>query len=138
MKLTLIIAVLAILWVGMILAIGMEGVVKFSTPTLTKPVAFDVGRVVFAAFNKVQVALLLAIVVCAFFASLSIWDNLLIASLTVILLLQVLWLFPGLSERVDLILNNVKPPPTYKHGLYGFLEIVKLALLFVLGMRLIR
>jgi hypothetical protein len=137
MKIKLIIAVLAILWVGMILAIGMESVVKFQTPTLIKSVGFDVGRTVFSAFNKVQVIVLIAIIICTFFAGLSSSNNCLIAIITFILLLQVFWLFPELSHRVDLILNNIKPNPTYKHGLYGFLEIAKLALLFILGIRLI-
>lgn len=137
MKLKLVIAVLAILWVGMILAIGMESVVKFKTPTLTKPVAFDVGRVVFGAFNKAQMAILLVMIVCTFFAALLPLDKGLIATIALILLLQIIWLFPELSHRVDLILNNSKPSPTYKHGLYGFLEIAKLWLLFVLGIRLI-
>lgn len=137
MKLKLVLAVLAILWVGMILAIGMESVVKFQTPTLTKPVAFDVGRTVFSMFNKIQVVMLVLMIICAFFAALLPLDKGLIAAITLILLLQVFWLFPELGQRVDLILNNIKPEPTYKHGLYGFFEIAKLLLLFVLGIRLI-
>lgn len=63
MKLNLAIGILASIWIGMILAIGMESIVKFSAPTLTKPVAFDVGRVVFSAFNKAQLLLLGVMVV---------------------------------------------------------------------------
>ncbi len=137
MKLTLFIAVIAILWIGMILAIGMESVVKFHTPTLTKPVAFDVGRTVFSAFNKVQLGLLVLIIVGTMMAGSGFFDKMLAIGLLAVLVLQIFWLFPDLSQRVDLILSGTKPPATYKHGLYGLLELAKLALLVILAWRLL-
>ena len=136
MKINLIIAVVALIWVGMILAIGMESVVKFNTPTLTKPIGFDVGRTVFAAFNKAQLGLLIIIIISLLFSYLTFVDKSLIAFITLILVLQIFWLFPALSQRVDLILSGIKPAPTYMHGFYGALEIAKLILLFILGLRL--
>jgi len=58
MKLKIMIGMLTVFWIGMIFAIGMESIVKFNTPTLTKAVGFDVGRTVFSAFNKAQALLL--------------------------------------------------------------------------------
>jgi len=137
MKIKLIVAMIAIFWIGMICAIGMESIVKFSTPTLTKAVGFDVGRTVFSAFNKVQAVMLALLVAGAIFGALTTLDKAIIAVIAVILLLQVFWLFPELSQRVDMILSGIKPPPTYKHGLYGLLEMGKLLLLAGLGIKLI-
>lgn len=137
MKLKLMIAVIAILWAGMLLAIGMESVVKFATPSLTKPVGFDVGRTVFGAFNKVQIVLLLFIFIGMMLVTLQTLDKFLIYAIAVILLLQVFWLFPILSSRVDVILAGNKPAPSFIHGLYGLMEVMKLCCLSVLGLHLV-
>ncbi len=137
MKLKLVISALAILWIGMIIAIGMESIVKFSTPLLSKPVGFDVGRVVFEAFNKLQGALLVSLLVLAFFARVTTWDKILLGCLSAIFLVQVFWLFPELSQRVELILTGIAPPPTYKHLLYGILELLKLTILTAIGLQIL-
>ena len=128
----------ALVWVGMMLAIGMESIVKFNAPTLTKPVGFDVGRTVFGVFNYLQLGLLAIVVNCAFFVQIDLLKKILIASAGISLCLQVFWLFPELSQRVDLILKGIKPPPTYQHALYGMLEIFKLAVLSLFGILLLR
>ena len=137
MKLNVIIAVLAILWVGMIMGIGMESIVKFNTPTLTKPVALDVGRTVFGAFNKAQIGLFILMAVVAMFAGLSRLDVTLMAVIALTVILQVVWLFPILSQHVDVVLAGNKPPANYYHALYGTLEIIKLIGLVLLGIKLL-
>src|SRR3990167_8657333 len=129
MKIKMIIALIAILWVGMILAIGMESIVKFNTPSLSKAVAFDVGRTVFSAFNKVQCLLLLILIVGMMIGPFSTVDRVVVAVIAIVLALQALWLFPHLSQRVDIILAGNKPSPTYQHSLYGILELIKFSLL---------
>jgi len=133
MKIKLMVSIIFFLWIGMILAIGMESVVKFQTPTLTKLVAFDVGRTVFNAFNKVQMLLLGFVIAGACFGHVSRFVVILIFGLGVTLLLQIFWLFPELSQRVDMLLNGMTPPASYKHALYGILEVIKLIFLIVLG-----
>lgn len=131
------VGLLAMIWLGMILAIGLESMVKFSTPTLTKLVAFDVGRVVFAAFNKVQLIMVALMFILSCYTK--IYKPLLVVLivLSFILFLQLFWLFPELSHRVDLLFSGINPPPTYKHGLYGMLEIIKAILLLLLGGKLL-
>lgn len=131
------VAIVAILWVGMILGIGLESIVKFNTPTLTKPVAFDVGRTVFNAFNKAQLVLLVLLVVSAFVARVTPVYQAGIAVVAVIVILQTIWLFPVLSQRVDIILAGNTPASTYHHAVYGLLEVSKLLLLSALGLRLL-
>lgn len=137
MKINLMVAIIVFLWIGMILAIGMESIVKFQTPTLTKLVAFDVGRTVFNAFNKVQLFLLALVILGVCFGRVSKVEMALTSGLAVTLLLQIFWLFPELNQRVDMLFNGVTPPASYKHALYGMLEVVKLVLLVVAGFMLL-
>lgn len=129
---------IAVLWVGMILAIGMESVVKFSTPSLSKIIAFDLGRVVFSAFNKLQLVLLLFMMAIAFFSRLTLWEKIGLIVITIIMIFQVWWLFPILSNRVDLLLSGIQPPTTYIHAFYSTLEIIKVLTLLFLGVQLLR
>ena len=138
MNFKLITAVIAILWVGMLLAIDFGAVAKFATPSLTKPVAFDVGRVVFGAFNKVQIVMLFILVFSALMATIAPIDRALIAAVAAIFLLQLLWLFPILSHQVAVILQGRAISRGYEHHLYGVFEIAKILSLFILGIRLLR
>jgi len=137
-KLNTLMAIMVILWVGMLLAIDFAAIVKFSTPSLSRPVAFDVGRVVFSAFNKVQLCLMLAVLASALFAGLASIDNSLIAMVFIVLMLQVFWLFPGLSHQVDVALSGMHTPRSYQHHLYGVFEVTKIISLFILGIRLLK
>lgn len=137
MKLTFLLGLIVIIWVGMILGIGMESIVKFNTLTLTKPVGFDVGRVVFGAFNKVQAILLVVLIIGAFLTPIKPLNQCILGMIAIILFLQMVWLFPELSARVDLILQGKTPSPTRLHAYYSVLEISKLTLLLILGVRLL-
>eukprot|EP00195_Chlamydomonas_chlamydogama_P002337 CAMPEP_0202921086 /NCGR_PEP_ID=MMETSP1392-20130828/77206_1 /ASSEMBLY_ACC=CAM_ASM_000868 /TAXON_ID=225041 /ORGANISM="Chlamydomonas chlamydogama, Strain SAG 11-48b" /LENGTH=207 /DNA_ID=CAMNT_0049614629 /DNA_START=277 /DNA_END=900 /DNA_ORIENTATION=- len=55
----------SLVWSGMVLGIGaLEAWVKFHAPSITRPLALDVGRHVFSALNKVEIALSVALVYC--------------------------------------------------------------------------
>lgn len=137
MSIKFILGLVTILWVGMILGVGLDNIVKFNAPTLTKTVGFDVGRTVFSAFNHVQAVILLLLCIGMFVANVPQIDKGLILSIGFILLLQVFYLFPALSARVDLLLAGTKPAASFQHALYGMLEILKLALLLALGIKLL-
>lgn len=131
-------AVIAFIWVGMIAAIGMESLVKFSAPSMQLSTGFDEGRTVFAAFNKVEGGLLIGLIFCALFGELRKFEKLLIIGVAIALTLQVFWLFPTLSQQVDMVLKGVTPPRTFQHSLYGILEFCKLAMLFAMGVEILR
>ena len=75
--------------------------VRFTAASITRPVALDVGRVVFAALNKVEfVALVLLLVIVRLSGSARrMWAY--CAALVVIVLLQGAWLIPELAARKD-------------------------------------
>lgn len=137
MRAKLLLGLLAVLWIGMILAVGMESVMKFYTPSLTRAVAFDEGRVVFHFFNKIQFMLLAAMLVLLFSGEMGWIEKTVFLCVGMTLAIQVFWLFPILSAHVDMILSGVNPPSGLDHAIYGWMDLAKLLLLSVLAFRLL-
>ncbi|MGI9238139.1 MAG: hypothetical protein ACR2QZ_12120, partial [Woeseiaceae bacterium] len=52
------------LWVGVTVGISMIATpVRFTATSITRPIALDVGRVVFAALNKAELVLLVVLLI---------------------------------------------------------------------------
>jgi hypothetical protein len=122
------------LWVGMTIGISMIATpVRFTAQTITRPIALDVGRVVFAALNKAELAalVLLLIVVRASGRAAKYWAY--CGVLALIIIAQSVWLTPELAERTQMIINGVEPPKSYAHAIYSSLELIKIGLLFFVG-----
>ena len=122
------------LWVGMTIGISMIATpVRFPAETITRPIALDVGRVVFAALNKAELVALviLLIVIRASGRTAKYWGF--GAALALIVLAQSQWLTPELAERTQMIIDGVEPPASYAHAIYSSLELIKIGLLFYLG-----
>lgn len=126
-------------WFGMTAGISLlEAPVKFTAPLITRVVALDVGRVVFAALNKAELAALVLTLVLVRASGLSrqLWAPTL--ALALILIVQSVWLLPELSQRSLAIAQGIQPGESPAHLIYGLLEITKLLLLLVLGFRAVR
>ena len=133
-----IIAMVTLLWAGMVLGISfLESWVKFRTPSLTKPVGLDVGRTVFSMFYKIQNCIYLTIGLMSLFAPISIIDWLFLGGIGLILSLQIFLLLPKLNSRIDVIIAGGKPAPSPVHALYGMAEILKLVLLILFSVTLL-
>lgn len=132
------IGMVALLWTGMLLGISfLESWVKFRAPSLTKPVGLDVGRTVFRAFNIVQMVFLILIICMSLAFPISTVDWVILCGISLTLGMQVLWLFPSLTKRVDIILAGNQPTPSSIHALFGGTELIKLTLLLIFSVRLI-
>lgn len=107
--------------------------VRFTAVSITRPVALDVGRVVFAALNKAEllalVLLLIIVRVSGRSRELWAWCGILI----LIVLAQGAWLIPELAARTDIIMAGGELPPSAAHAIYSSLELVKIGLLLFLG-----
>lgn len=131
-------AVLAVLYAGLMLGVSFLATpVKFLAPSLTLPVALDVGRQTFMVFNWLELLCSLALFVLTALAG---RRRLLIpaASIAVLVLFQTLWLLPVLDARVGIILQGDQPPASQLHNLYIAVDLLKLALLVsvaVIGFR---
>lgn len=127
---------LAYVWFGLTAGISLlEAPVKFTTPTLTRTVALDVGRVVFEALNQVELVMLIALLILVRVSGRAreLWAHWLLIAL--IMIAQSVWLLPELSARAAMIVNGVEPGPSMAHGAYAVTEILKLLTLLLLGLR---
>jgi hypothetical protein len=132
------IAIIALLWAGMILGISfLESWAKFRAPSLTKAIGLDVGRTVFRFFHNVQNTLIFVIIGLSLFAEFSIVDWLLLCGLVAILSMQLFWLFPRLNQRANFIIAGGNPPSSPIHSFYGVTEIAKFDLLLIISIKLL-
>jgi len=109
--------------------------VRFTAATITRPVALDVGQVVFAALNKAELLALviLLVVVRVSGRARELWMQ--CSVLVLILLAQSVWLLPELAARSQQIVADIEPAPSIAHGAYSVLELAKLSMLLYLGFR---
>lgn len=134
----LLLAVLALLWAGMVIGVsGLATPVKFTAPSLTLPVALDVGRVTFGLFSRVEWGLAVALVPLAWLAGAR-WLWLAVALVLALVVVQALWLLPILDARIAAVIAGTPQPPTSHHILYSIAEAVKLAALLAIGIVAIR
>lgn len=123
-------------WLGMTAGVSLLATpVRFTAETITRPIALDVGRVVFAALNKAEfVALIIVLIIVRVSGrARELW--LPAFGLALILLTQAVWLLPELASRTDQILAGIEPAPSIAHAAYSVLELTKLVLLAYLGFR---
>jgi hypothetical protein len=122
-------------WFGMTAGISLLATpVRFGVPSLSRPVALDVSRVVFQALNKAELAaLVILLIVVRTSGRAATWWGV-CAILALIVIAQSAWLLPELSGRTDLVIQGIEPPTSSIHGIYSALELSKLAILFAAGM----
>ena len=121
-------------WVGITVGISMIATpVRFTAASITRPVALDVSRVVFAALNKAEflALVLLLVIVRVSGRSRELWAW--CAVLILIVLAQGAWLIPELAARTDVIMAGDELPPSATHAIYSTLELVKIGTLLYLG-----
>lgn len=90
---------IAMLWIGMILAIGLAAGTKFQAPGLTMPVALDVGRHVFAAFGHAELALVAVLCVATWLRRERAVVWWLVGVVVGLVAIQAFWLRPALDAR---------------------------------------
>lgn len=127
---------ICLIWFGMTAGVSLLATpVKFSASTLTRPVALDVGRVVFSALNKVAIAALIILLILVRMTGKAKQLWVFCGILTLILLAQSVWLLPELAARTDLIIAGIEPAASIAHAAYATLELSKLLVLLTMGLR---
>ena len=125
-----------LVWFGMTAGVSLLATpLRFSAATITRPIALDVGRVVFAALNKAEfVALIILLVLVRVSGKAKeLWAG--CGALALILIAQSMWLLPQLSARTQQVIAGMEPAASIVHGTYSILELSKLLLLLYLGFR---
>jgi len=118
----------------------VEAPTKFTAPSLTLPVAIDVGRVVFAMSHRVQIALALAAGLLGWRArrSLSPKQRGLLIALLLVLPLQLIAIQLPLDARAARVIAGESLPPSSLHAAYVVVDLAKISLLASLGWSLLR
>ena len=125
---------LILLWAGVLIGVSfLAAPAKFNAPSLSLPVAMDVGRQEFGVLNLVEIGLAILTLALAAYVRPGrlIWLALGIAALVVAV--QALWLLPLLDARALSIIEGETPPAAPWHALYIMLEVLKLLALLVAG-----
>ncbi|GAA3245973.1 hypothetical protein MTQ10_12115 [Streptomyces sp. XM83C] len=121
-------------WLGMVLAISfLEAPLKFRAPGVTVRIGLGIGRLVFRALNIAEAALALVTVVAVATGAPSGAVVGLTAAVSVVLLVQLAVVRPGLNRRSDRVLAGEDLPRSRSHLVYVALEAAKVALLLALG-----
>lgn len=129
------------LWIGFVCAISfLEAWLKFRAPGVTLPMGLGIGRLVFAALNKIEWVFAIAITVYLVFSK---WQWMQLNSLfliipIILLLIQTLWLLPALDARAEMHIQGAVVPPSNLHFYFVGMELVKVTGLFVWGIRLFK
>jgi hypothetical protein len=123
-------------WFGMTAGISLlESPARFTVDTLSRAAALDLGRIVFSLLNKAELIALVVVLVIVRISGQGrrYWAE--CAMLALIMMAQSVWLLPALSARSLQIVAGGDPGPSFVHAAYASLELLKLALLLVLGFR---
>ena len=132
--LTAAILILTLIWLGLLLGVSFVATpVKFMAPSLSLPVALDVGRQTFAVLNLVELVFVTVLLLFSFANRQYLLISLALA-MAALVVAQWLWLLPVLDSRVEIILQGGTPPPSILHLVYITVEGIKLLLLIALSM----
>ena len=125
---------LLLLWAGVVIGVSfLAAPAKFAAPSLTLPVAMEVGRHEFGVLNLVEVGFAVVTLALAFLVRppRATWLGLGLAA--AIVALQGLWLLPVLDARAEMIMEGRTPPAAPWHTVYVALEGAKLLALLGAG-----
>lgn len=129
------------LWIGFVCAISfLEAWLKFRAPGITIPLGLGIGRLVFAALNKIEWVFAIAVIVNLLLVK---GNNLTMSSILyfiplVLLAIQSFWLLPVLDARAEIYLSGETPPPSTLHFYYVGMELIKVGCLLAFGIGLFK
>ena len=123
-----------LVWAGVLVGMSFLAVpAKFLAPSLSLPVAMEIGRAEFHLLNRVETAFALIALALAGVArpGRAVWLGVGVAGVLVVA--QGLWLLPVLDGRAEMIIQGGTPPAAPWHALYVASEAVKFVALLVTG-----
>ncbi len=128
------------IWFGMIAAISfMEAPLKFQAPGITLPLGLSVGRLIFFALNKIEIALAVIFILSLLGSrALGRVAKVSFGCVVLILVTETVWLLPVLDVRAEQVISGTAAPFSNFHLFYIALDAIKLILLFLLGAFMLR
>ena len=131
----------AMFWAGLVVGVSFLATpVKFRAESLSLPVALDVGRQTFHLMGRVEIALAVGMVAVAVLLAIrqgvGVWVGAAIGLVIIIVIAQALVLLPRLDARTSAIIDGEVLASSRLHLVYVASEIIKLATLASLAIRL--
>jgi len=127
-------AAVAFTWLGLVLGLSfLEAPLKFRAPGVTLQVGLGIGRLVFAALNRIEVLLAVAVWVALLTGHRSTASLAMAGVVVLVLIVQLAAVRPALTRRSDRVLAGEEGPRSRAHLVYIGLEVVKVAGLVGLG-----
>ncbi|MFK0250411.1 hypothetical protein ACIQUM_37415 [Amycolatopsis azurea] len=124
-------------WLGMVIGISfVEAPLKFRAPGVTLPLGLGIGRLVFRALNTVECMMAVGLVVAAALEGFAGPASALVATVLVLLAIQLTAIRPRLNRRTDRVLrtpDGADLPRSHAHVAYVAVELVKVITLLLLG-----
>lgn len=120
------------IWLGMVLGISfLEAPLKFKAPNITLTLGLGIGKLVFSALNKIEIAFSIVLICWMTFQykSLGSLEIAMLTLLIVLVVIQSVWLMPILNERVDRLIEGVEVAKSNHHFYYVGIEIIKVVVL---------
>jgi hypothetical protein len=119
----------AMFWLGLLIGVAFLATpAKFLAPSLSLPVALDVGRSTFHIFNKVEWVLAAVLIVLPSGGG-TVWPRILAIVTGLLVIVETFWMLPLLDVRISLIIAGKTPPPADLHQVYIAMEVAKLLVL---------
>lgn len=128
------------IWIGFVGAISfMEAWLKFKAPGVTLPIGLGIGRLVFAALNKMEwVAFLISFISLVQFKARWKSTEMFLLFAAGILIVQTIWLLPALDARAELYITGTAVPPSNLHFYYVAAEGLKMIALITVAISLLK
>lgn len=130
------------LWIGFVCAISfMEAWLKFRVPGVTLPLGLSIGSLIFKALHKVEWVLAILMAVDLFLVHRGIGINLpkvLFLVALLILIIQTIWLLPGLDARIPLYQQGLEVTSSPLHFYYVGTELIKVICLLITGIHFLK
>ena len=133
---TSLVAAVAFVWLGLVLGLSfIEAPLKFRAPGVTVRIGLGIGRLVFAALNRVECALALVVVGALVLGPRPSSVGWPATVALLVLIAQLVFVRPALHRRSNLVLAGEDGPRSRAHLLYNALEVAKAIALVVLGVQ---
>jgi uncharacterized membrane protein (DUF485 family) len=132
---------LTFIWIGFVCAISfMEAWLKFQAPGISVALGLGIGKLVFAALNKVEWVLAIGIVISSIISGIDykqiIKEYYLFIIPLLILMIQTIWILPALDIRAEKIIHNLDVESSNLHFYFVGMELLKITCLFIWGIKL--
>jgi len=122
-------------WIGLVLGLSfIEAPIKFQAPGITTTLGLGIGRLVFGILNKIEITFSLVLLIAHYnlFKNADKFYQLLLSLITIIVLVQTVYLLPVLDDRAELLISGSDIPDSNHHIAYIVIELIKLFSLIIL------